>query len=119
MSRIAVPTVRNLILSNQPQLLLPPPTLQFRFSAACQPFRRELLLPDQLHRTPQSRVIRPNAPIMPLDALRWILRGSDVQRTVAAFQHVTEPRLFAFHLAPTLRTDTVGPQGEFADREFT
>jgi hypothetical protein len=119
MSRTAMSAVSRLKLLNQSQLLLPPPTLQFRFTAACQTFSRKFLLPDQLHWTPQSCVLSSNVPVMPFHPLRWVLCNTQVQRPVAAFQHVTRPTLIAFHLAPTLRTDTVGPKGESAYRGVT
>ena len=60
----------------------------------------ELLTPKQFYRSPPLRELRSESLVMLFDALANIIRHSDIQRPIAASQHVTEP---GFDLALQLR----------------
>src|SRR5277367_5649272 len=92
MSRIAVPARRTLELSNQSQLLLPPPTRQFPFALACVALVLKSLLPNQTNGSAFRSKCRPTAPVMFLNSLADVRRHSNVERTVRASHHVTKPR---------------------------
>src|SRR3984957_7506243 len=92
MARIAVAAASKLKLPNQPQLLLPPPTLQFSFPLARIALILKSLLPNQTHRPAFRCKSCPNSQVVFLNSLADVRRHSDVERPIRASHHVTKPR---------------------------
>jgi hypothetical protein len=90
-SRIAVAGDSKLKLPHQPQLLLPPPTLQFPFPLACITLILKSLLPNQTHWPAFRSKCRPTAPVVFLNSLADVRRHSNIERTIRASHHVTKP----------------------------
>ncbi len=75
------------------QLSLAAPTLDFLLAPPRLCHRPTTFRPDQLDWPPSRRELGTNSPVMTLDSLIHINCNSHVERTIPAFQHVTEPDL--------------------------
>jgi len=73
------------------QFLTSIPALNLFLATSCFFASAAQFVPDQLHWPSLCRVVRPDAPVVPLHSLIEVRRDSDVERIVAAPQHVAEP----------------------------
>jgi hypothetical protein len=73
------------------KLFLPVPTLNFLFPLPSRLRTPAKLAPNQLNRSPLRRKSRPNSPVVPLSSLLYILRNSNIERTILTPHHVAEP----------------------------